>query len=313
MGEFRYLFGPVPSRRLGRSLGVSPIEGKTCNYSCVYCQLGRTNHMTNTRRMFYPVAEILKEFEEALVRNPNGFDIVTVVGEGEPTLYLGLGALIDGIHARTEKPVAVITNGALLYDAQVRTEVAKADIVLPSLDAYDAETFRKIDRPIGTLRFDQVERALIDFTHAYTGQIWIEIMLVGGMNDDDAALGHFRALLGKLRYDRVYVNTPVRPPAEDYVRVSEKDRIEKACALFGAVSIDMLTSGSFSSEITDDYEAICSIIRRHPMNRFEIAGFLSSRGEGNAQAFFDRLEQDPAVETVRYKEFVTYRSRQGGK
>ena len=117
--EFRYIYGPVPSRRLGLSLGVSPIPKKTCNYSCIYCQLGRTDRMTNTRKMFYPVQAILDELDEVIKRNIP-FDVVTIVGEGEPTLYLGLGDLLEGIHERTDKPLAVITNGALLYDSQAR-------------------------------------------------------------------------------------------------------------------------------------------------------------------------------------------------
>ncbi|HAG10444.1 MAG TPA: radical SAM protein, partial [Desulfotomaculum sp.] len=118
MIEFKYIYGPVPSRRLGLSLGVSIIPKKACNYSCIYCQLGRTDRMTNTRQLFYPVGDIIEELDKVLQNNIS-FDVVTIVGEGEPTLYLGLGELIEEIHKRTDKPVAVITNGALLYELQV--------------------------------------------------------------------------------------------------------------------------------------------------------------------------------------------------
>jgi len=146
MNNMKYVYGPVPSRRLGISLGISPIPKKTCNYSCIYCQLGRTDIMTNTRKMFFPVQKIMSEFNEVLKKRIF-FDVITIVGEGEPTLYLGLGELISEIKGKTDKPVALITNGALLYDRDLRREAAKADIVLPTLDAYDEASFRKINRP----------------------------------------------------------------------------------------------------------------------------------------------------------------------
>ena len=155
MSGYKYLFGPVPSRRLGASLGVSPIPERTCNYSCVYCQLGRTLRMTNTRQEFFPLEEILAEFREYL-QGSIPFDVVTVVGEGEPTLYSRLGELIAGLKKETDKPVAVITNGALLYDAEMRRELMEADIVLPSLDAVTEEQYRKIDRPMGSIGFAEM-------------------------------------------------------------------------------------------------------------------------------------------------------------
>lgn len=187
MENMKYIYGPVPSRRLGISLGVSPIPKKTCNYSCIYCQLGKTDHFTNTREMFFPVAEILMEFD-AFLKSGVSFDVVTIVGEGEPTLYLGLGELILGIKERTDKSVAVITNGALLYDAALRAELGLADIVLPTLDAYDTVSFRKINRPHRSIDFEKVNEGLITFSKEYTGSLWIEIMLIDGINDDDESL-----------------------------------------------------------------------------------------------------------------------------
>lgn len=310
MGQFRYVFGPVPSRRLGRSLGVSPIPEKTCNYSCIYCQLGRTDRMTNQRAMFFPVEEILAELHQVLA-DQVPFDVVTVVGEGEPTLYAGLGELLDGIHGMTEKAAAVITNGALLSDPQVRHELMKADIVLPSLDAPDAETFHTIDRPYGRLEYDEVCHGLELFCKEFPGQIWLEIMLVQGRNDDDASLERFAQRLSRLRYDRLYINTPVRPPAEPGVFPSEPRQIQRAVEKLGGISIDMLSSGSFFSDVPDDYEAILSIIRRHPMNHFEILGFLESRKAPDKEKVFQRLAADPQVQAVQYKGYTTYRFQQG--
>lgn len=305
MTDMKYIYGPVPSRRLGISLGVSPIPKKTCNYSCIYCQLGRTDHMTNTRKMFFPVEDILAEFDEFLESKVK-FDVVTIVGEGEPTLYRGLGELIREIKKRTDKPVAVITNGALLYDPDLRRELYDADIVLPTLDAYDEASFRKINRPHGTITFDMVDKGLKKFSEEYKGQLWIELMLMEGINDDDESLKKYSEALNKLRYDRLYINTPVRPPAESYVKALSHDKMNHVVDVLGGISIDLLESEGFQSEIEDDYEAILSIIKRHPMNQFEIEGFLASRGS-NTVELLERLKKDSKVASISYKGYVTYR------
>lgn len=306
MASMKYVYGPVPSRRLGRSLGISPIPKKACNYSCIYCQLGRTNHMTNTRQMFFSVKEIMDEFDEALKNNVD-FDVVTIVGEGEPTLYLGLGELISEIKKKTGKPVAVITNGALFYDANLRSELYKADIVLPTLDAYDDESLKKINRPHGTIDFKMVNDGLKTFSEEYQGQLWIELMLIDGVNDDDESLGKYSEALKKLKYDRLYINTPVRPPAESFVKAVDHNRMNHAVEVLRGISIDLLNSKGFHSEIGDHYEAIMSIIKRHPMNQFEIEGFLKSRNCSNFDAILEDLKNDSKVAAINYKGYVTYR------
>ncbi len=306
MKEMKYVYGPVPSRRLGVSLGVSPIPKKACNYSCVYCQLGRTDHMTNTRQMFFTVKEIMAEFDEVL-RNNIKFDVVTIVGEGEPTLYLGLGELISEIQKRTDKPVAVITNGALFYDADLRSELYQADIVLPTLDAYDEESFKKINRPHGTIDFKMVNDGLKTFSEEYQGQLWIELMLIDGINEDDESLRKYSEALKELHYDRLYINTPVRPPAETFVKAIDHEKMSHAVDVLGGISIDLLDSQGFHSEIEDHYEAIMSIIKRHPMNQFEIKGFLESRSCKNIDEIFDDLKKDSKVAKVTYKGYDTYR------
>lgn len=307
MKNARYIFGPVPSRRLGASLGVSPIPEKTCNYSCVYCQLGRTTKMINDRRDFFPVEDILAELSER-IEDGADFDVVSIVGEGEPTLYSGLGELIAGVKKRTDKPVAVITNGALLSDEALRRELLDADIVLPSMDAFDEASFKEIDRPHGKLKFAEVNRGLIEFSHEYKGQLWLEIMLVDGMNTSDEALSRLAAMARQLRCDRLYINTPVRPPAEDFAGTASHEVIKKAAEMMGGISIDMLTSGAFGSDEEDSFEAVISIARRHPMNTFEIESFLSSRGEDKA-GFFERLSGDARVTVIDYKGIKTYRVR----
>lgn len=306
MQNSKYVFGPVPSRRLGASLGVSPIPEKTCNYSCIYCQLGRTTKMTDKRKNFFPVEDILNELKCAIEKG-TAFDVVSIVGEGEPTLYSRLGELITGIKMLTDKPVAVITNGALLTDKQVRDELMNADIVLPSLDAYDAASFKIIDRPHGSLSYDEIFQGLVTFSKEYKGRLWLEIMLVEGINTTDEALFALADLAAQVSHERLYINTPVRPPAESVAIAANEEVIKKASKLMDGISIDLLTSGSFVSSETDSFEAVLSIARRHPMNRFEIESFLSARGEEAADSIFTRLAADPRVTVLNYKGIMTYR------
>ena len=304
--EFRYIFGPVPSRRLGISLGISPIPKKTCNYSCIYCQLGRTDRMTNTRKSFFPPEEIIRELEE-YISSEKSFDAVTIVGEGEPTLCLDLGYLIDEIKKRTSVPVAVITNGALLYESALRDDLRKADIVLPSFDAYDEASFKRINRPYGSISFSMYYEGLAEFSHDHEGQLWLEIMLMKGINDDDAALRRYGSLLERIRHDKLYINTPVRPPAEDGVFCIDEERMKRACETLNGISIDRLVSTGFKSEIPDDLSAILSIIKRHPMNSFEITAFLRSRENEDPDGLIRILEGREDVASIDYKGFKTYR------
>lgn len=309
MADMIHAFGPVPSRRLGRSLGVSPIPQKYCNHSCIYCQLGRTDHLVMERMMFYPVEEILADVQGAIEECGEDFDVVTIVGEGEPTLYSGLGQLIDGLKRLTVKPIAVITNGALLSDPSVRRELGEADIVMPSLDAVDEAQYASIDRPHGKLNHVDFLQGLETFSHEFEGQLWLEIMLVKGYNDDEKSLGLFKEIISHLKLDRLYINVPVRPPAETGVNVPDADTIERAVGLLGGIAMDHLASVGFHSQIVDDLEAILSIIMRHPMNQFEIKSFLEQRRCKDIDGIFDDLLRDPNLVQVFYKGYVTYRYR----
>ncbi|MDD4048028.1 MAG: radical SAM protein [Clostridia bacterium] len=306
MGEYKYIYGPVPSRRLGISLGISPVEKKSCNYSCIYCQLGRTNCMLNNRKEFFPVEDIFDELDGFLV-NGVELDVVTIVGEGEPTLYSDLGQLIAGIKKRTDKPIVVITNGALLSEEEVREDLKGADIVLPSLDAYDEESFRKINRPHGKIEFEKSYEGLVQFSKTYKGNLWLETMLIKGINDDVQSLLKLKELMGEINYQRLYINVPVRPPAENDVAQPTEENIKNAINILGGVAIDSLVSKGFYSDIEDDYKAVLSIIGRHPMNQHEISGFLEIRKCKKQEGIFKELVQDDNVEIISYKGYNTYR------
>jgi len=181
--SWRTIYGPIPSRRLGRSLGISPIPDKTCNYSCIYCMLGRTDHFTNERRDWFPLQDILAELDDALRTIAPPPEHISIVGNGEPTLYLHLGELIAGVRQRTDIPVAVITNGALLSEPDVRTALAAADVVLVSFNAPTEELFRRINRPCPGITLESTRAGLLAFAR---------MARAAAVGRDDGARGHQR-------------------------------------------------------------------------------------------------------------------------
>ncbi|MFW6284950.1 MAG: radical SAM protein [Bacillota bacterium] len=302
-----FIYGPIHSRRLGRSLGISPIPRLTCNMSCIYCQLGRITHMQKETEDFYPVSAIIDEFKATLNQGV-AFDAVSIVGDGEPTLYQSLGILIDQLKSLTDKPVVLITNGALLSRKAVRDMVRRADIIMPSLDATDEAQFKAINRPHPSLHFKSMLEGLKALSETFTGEIHMEIMLIKGFNDDEKSLKRFKALLETIRHEKLYLNVPIRPPAETYVEPPDESTLKKAEALLGGIALNTLYKGGYASGKKDAYEALISIIARHPLNQFEVSSFLESRDEAE-KPILERLEADRSIETVVYKGITTYRLR----
>jgi len=260
-----FAYGPVPSRRLGRSIGVSPIPPKTCSYSCVYCQLGRTNHLQLERESFYPKEEILDDIRKVIEKSPA--DYITFVGDGEPTLCKDLGWLIHESKKEFSLPIAVITNGSLLYREDVRNDLKESDVVLPTLDAGTHEVFKKINRPHKNITFEKMLHGLIDFRKEYSGKIWLEVMLVKDLNDTKVALNSTKMAIEEISPDRIYIATPIRPPAESWVEPTIPDRILLAQKILGeSWDITGRESGEFGvSEFSNAREAIYEICSRHPL------------------------------------------------
>jgi len=306
MENYKFLYGPVPSRRMGLSLGISPIPKKTCNYSCIYCQLGRTDKMTYDRKDFFDLEDMKKEFTEYNKNNDN-YDVVTIVGEGEPTLYKSLGDLINFLKHNTDKPVALITNGALLKEKNIWSELQELDIILPSLDASNENEFKKINRPHPKIKYSDVQKGLIEFSKIFEGELWLEIMLVKNYNDSKESIDRFKYILKDISYDRVFVNTPVRPPAENYVKEPDEAFIKYAVKSLKATPINLLTSEGFVSKESDHYESILSIIKRHPMNQFEIKSFLENRNCSDSKKIFKKLDNSKNIQKIYYKGYNTYR------
>jgi len=213
-----YLFGPVLSRRLGLSMGVDLLKYKTCNLDCVYCELGRTACLTSCRDRFVPRQKVIKEIE---LRRSEPFDHLTFAGSGEPTLSLDLGEIVAQAKKIVEAPVAVITNSSLLSSPSVRKEVAAADIVLPSLDAVSQTAFQAINRPDPRLLAEEMIAGLKDFRKEFSGEIWLEVMLVRGINDAEAEA--IARAAESTEPDRIQLNTVVRTPAEPVEALSEEE------------------------------------------------------------------------------------------
>lgn len=308
MKSNQYVFGPLPSRRLGQSVGISPIPGKACNYSCVYCQLGRTNLMNNEPTSYFPVSDILAEWD-AFQEKGIPYDAVTVVGEGEPTLSSDLKELIVKLKERQEKPVCVITNSANIDRKEVREALLEADIVLPTIDTVNEKTWRAMHRPAGSISFPAMMRGLEAFAKEYEGELWLEVMLVKGMNDSKKEIDALKPFLAKLNADRIYINTPVRPPAEDDVAVPDEDELSYAVETLGGIALDRLTEGFFYSAETDPMEAILTIITRHPMTVYEITHLLNDRGITDTEEFFTKLEKQEGVSKLDYKGMISYLRR----
>ncbi|MDI6852609.1 MAG: radical SAM protein [Deltaproteobacteria bacterium] len=227
-----HLFGPVNSRRLGLSLGVDLIPPKTCTFDCIYCEVGRTTHLTLERRPF-AVEAIIREIREYFQNPPATSDYITLAGSGEPTLNAGIGEIITAVKDITTIPVAVLTNGTLLYQSEVRQELACADVVLPSLDAVSEETFRRINRPAPGLTLEMVLAGLKAFRKEYRGQMWLEVMLLKGINDTDAELAALKREIAAIAPDKVQLNTAVRPVVENYARALNRREMEAIAAYLG--------------------------------------------------------------------------------
>jgi wyosine [tRNA(Phe)-imidazoG37] synthetase (radical SAM superfamily) len=302
----KYVFGPVPSRRLGQSLGIDTIPLKTCNWNCVYCQLGRTKPLTNERKEYFPPEEILAEVRHALsAHQPSEIDWVTFVGSGEPLLHSGMGYLIRQVKSMTDLPVAVITNGSLLYQPVVRQELLPADAVLPSLDAGTPGLYRHINRPHGDLTFDRLLSGLIDFRSEYRGKLWVEVMLVHGLNDTSEALWSLVEVLRLVQPDAVHINLPTRPPAETWVQPPDEESLMRAMAILGNIAqVIHPAEGSFDlSGFDNPVDAVIGIITRHPMRQGELERTLDRWSPGRVGEVLAELEGSGRAQVVeRYGE-----------
>lgn len=265
-----HIFGPVPSRRLGRSLGVDLVPPKTCSYDCIYCQLGRTTCRTTERKEYVSLDGVLAELERKLSSKP---DYITLSGSGEPTLFSRTGELIDQIKTMTDVPVAVLTNGSLLWKKEVREQLMKADLVIPSLDAGDEGMFRLINRPCKDVSFSTVLTGLIDFRREFRGAYWLEVFVLFAHTVVKTRLGELIRCVGRIGPDRVQLNTVTRPPAESFAMGVSGERLHELARQFDppAEVIADFRDIHGLTEFAASREDILGLLRRRPCSIDDMA------------------------------------------
>jgi wyosine [tRNA(Phe)-imidazoG37] synthetase (radical SAM superfamily) len=284
-----HIYGPVPSRRLDFSLGVDILPYKTCSFDCVYCQLGRTGRKSGRRGRYFSTRDILRQIKEAIYKNQR-INHITFSGSGEPTLHTEIGNLIRKIKKMTDIPVVVLTNSSLLTRKPVRRALMAADIVVPSLDAATAASFRRVNRPLPSVQVEDIIRALALFRREFKGRIWLEVMLVKGINDSPSDIEALKKAVARIRPDKVQLNTVVRPPAEKWAQPLSQGALNKIKRELGGrteVVVDFRRRAR-SPAISDIREAILAMAERRPVTLEDIISSLGKK----------EIEVRPHLETL---------------
>lgn len=273
--EKKYFYGPVPSRRLGRSFGVDIVPFKVCTLDCIYCQLGKTTEKTIERKPYIPIEPVIDELKEALQKGLET-DFITIAGSGEPTLNSGLGEIIKTIKKITDIPIALVTNGTLFYRADVRAECVRADVVLPSLDACDEHTFRKINRPHSDISIEKLISGLCSFRDEFAGRIWLEVFLVDTINTNPEQIAKIRSIIRRICPDKVQLNTAVRPTAETNLKKLNAEKLR-----------------SISEQLGDNCEIISDFSDIQSGDRQDGSSKLHLEMEGKTETLFSMLKRRP--------------------
>ncbi len=301
----RHLFGPVPSRRLGRSLGVDLVPFKTCDFDCIFCQLGRTTNRTMERRPYVPAAVVIEELRAWLAAG-NGADTITMAGSGEPTLNSDLGQIIAWTRRATTIPVALLTNGALLWDAEVRAQAARATLVKVSLSAWDQTSLEQVNRPAHGIEFGKVLEGLKRFRKEFQGTLWMEVFLVWGTNATPEDVRRIAALAAEVSPDRVQLNTAVRPPCEAYAYAVPQDRLKALAELFTPPAEVIAEYSQESSARSRASEAdIATMLARRPCTLDQICQVFGLH-RNEALKYLGKLSRTGRIRPVRQGDQVFY-------
>ena len=295
-----YTFGPVPSRRLGRSLGVDLVPFKTCTFDCIYCQLGRTTDKRADRREFFPAQDIIQDVRERLQEIPRP-DYITLSGSGEPTLYSRIEEIISGIKAVTDVPVGLLTNGSLFWIDEVREAVKEADLIIPSLDAGDKEIFSYVNRPHSEITFEKTVEGLCSLRESYRKPIWLEVFLVGGVTDIKGEVHKINRWVQRIAPDRVQLNTAVRTPAEGFVDTVSKKKMEELSTLFGS-SCEVIADYSkihSHEEFQHRQEDVFDLLKRRPCSVDDISNGLNMHRNEAVKYVQELIDQDLIKKELR--------------
>jgi wyosine [tRNA(Phe)-imidazoG37] synthetase (radical SAM superfamily) len=269
--KYCYLFGPVPSRRFGRSLGVDLTPYKTCSLDCIFCQLGRTTEKTVARKEYVPTDIVLSELKEWLNKDGRA-DYITLSGSGEPTLHSRFGEVLEFIRSNSKIPAVLLSNGTMLHLPEVRDAADCANVVKCSLSAWNQVSYEWVNRPHSQLRFDDLIKGQKDFCEQFKGQLWMEVFLIAGTNSTPTNVRKIADLAKEIGPDRIHLNTAVRPPSEDYATALSEKRMEALTDLFHpCAEIIAEFKAKHSNHVRANQETIFSMLQRRPCTADQIA------------------------------------------
>jgi len=300
--KYKHLFGPVPSRRLGLSLGIDPVPYKTCSFDCVYCECGATTKLTAARNEYIPVDEIISELDSFLSSNPT-LDYITFSGSGEPTLNIVIGRVLSYLKKNfSQYKIAVLTNSSLFSDPEVREELLLADVIMPSLDAVSENVFQKINRPASGINISEIINGLINFRKEFSAKIWLEIFIITGINDTDEEIEKLHAVLNKINPDLIQLNSLDRPGTENWVVPADEETLEKFKKKFADLPVVTISNyqnrekiGSYNLKIED---AILSTISRRPCTAEDLSEILDIH-IAELNKYLDTLHENGRIEAVK--------------
>ncbi len=298
--KYHYLFGPVPSRRLGLSLGVDLVPHKTCTLNCVYCECGKTTNLTTAREEYVPVGDVTAELDHYLASEPD-LDYITFSGSGEPTLHSGLGTVIDYLKDNyPDYKVCLLTNGTLFTDTALRKEVLRADLIIPSLDAACSEAFNQVNRPDEELNCDEIIEGLVSLRHEYKGLMIIEVLIIPGINDTSEELKSLKETLEKIKPDLIQIGTLDRPGTEEWVEAAPEEKLREIADYLGNAEL----IGAFKQEHrvssikSLQTNRILNTLRRRPCTVSDLQQALSLR-PAEVQKYLNLLQSRGLIETEK--------------
>jgi len=308
--QYNYLFGPVPSRRLGISLGVDLVPMKTCTLDCIYCECGKTSRLTLERKEYVSFDAVKKELIHYLAHHARP-DYITFSGSGEPTLHKKIGDVIRFIKDQApDIPVAVLTNGALFYQKQVRKDMIDAAVVIPSLDAATEKTFQKINRPCSHLRLDGIIRGLVQFRKEYSGKIWLEIFIIPGLNDSNHELEALKQTIKKINPDQIHLNTLDRPGTVSTLRPASREELEHVLRIFqmetAVIVADPPEHKALFAYRKDKASAILGTIARRPCTLKDLSEILGLPAD-EMKTYLAAMEAEGTIKSVKQKRGLFYR------
>lgn len=309
---YKYLFGPVPSRRLGMSLGVDLVPHKVCTLDCVYCECGKTTLLSTIRKEYIPAEKVYKELYHFFNHNPNP-EYITFSGSGEPTLNIKIGEVLSYIkNLKPGIPVALLTNGTLLSEKDVREEVLQSDLVLPSLDAATSEAFKKINRPENSIDIARYIQGLVDFRKEFSGMIWLEILILPGYNDDPENLQELEKAINRIKPDKVQLNTLDRPGTVESLRPASVSELTAIKKILNYPETEIIAAPASRKNIRsyrkDTETAILETIFRRPCTANDLSNILGIH-LNEINKYMDVLEAEGKVETRRRERGIFYQRK----